>query len=378
MKEKEKEKFLLKDHLFNKKKVAGIATEIQQVYPAFRKDAFVRAVVAKFPELELKARIIWIADCLKKYLPSDYRQAVGVLLQALPAPNDPSLSDGDFGDFIYAPYAEFVAQHGCTKEHLTFSLAALQEMTMRFSAEDAIRYFINAYPQQTLQALLQMSTHKNYHVRRLCSEGTRPKLPWSQKLNIPATEALPILDRLFADTTRYVTRSVANHLNDIAKIAPELVIDRLKTWQQSGKQAQDEMSYITQHALRTLIKQGHPQALQLMGIAHEAPIGIDKVKVSKRVKMNTVLAFSFTLRASADTAIIVDYIIHFQNKAGQLASKKVFKLKKATLKKGEPLELTKQHMIKQFMTTRTVYAGKHLLELQINGKSQGQYPFVVV
>ena len=157
-------------------------------------------------------------ECLKKYLPADYAEAVNILLKALPEPLNENRTDDDFGDFIYAPYSDFVAHYGCIEANLAFSLAALKEMTKRFSAEDAIRYFINAFPKETLKTLYAWTSDSNYHVRRLCSEGTRPKLPWSQKINIPPEDALPILHALFADKTRYVTRSVANHLNDIAKI----------------------------------------------------------------------------------------------------------------------------------------------------------------
>ena len=172
------EKVLLKDLLFNKEKVEKIASAIQYTHRPFKKDDFVREVLARFPELELKARISWIAECLKKYLPNDYKRAADILIKALPAPNNPELSDDDFGDFIYAPYAEYVAKNGCTEEHLQFSLNALYKLTQRFSVEDAIRYFINAFPKETLKELLSWTKDSHYHVRRLCSEGTRPKLPW--------------------------------------------------------------------------------------------------------------------------------------------------------------------------------------------------------
>ena len=157
-----------------------------------------------------------------------------------------------FGDFIYASYSEFVAKNGCVEERLQMSLDALYEITQRFSAEDAIRYFINARPQETLKQLLLWTSASHYHVRRLCSEGTRPKLPWSQKVNIPLTAPLEILSNLFYDTTRFVTRSVANHLNDISKSDAGLVIATLTKWRQSGNQRPQEMDYIVRHALRTL------------------------------------------------------------------------------------------------------------------------------
>ena len=360
-------KVLLKDVLFNKTKVEQIAREMHRVHPSFKKNEFVLGVMNKFPELELKARISWIAECLKKYLPVDYKQAVSILVKALPAPNNPDLSDNDFGDFIYAPYAEYIAKNGCTKKYLQFSLNTLYEITQRFSAEDAIRYFINAFPLETLKVLLVWTKDSHYHVRRLCSEGTRPKLPWSQKINITITAPLPILDNLFSDKTRFVTRSVANHINDISKIDAALALETIATWQKSGKQKPQEMDYIIRHSLRTLIKQGNPTAMKLLGFRHDPRVSLSKFRVPKQVKMNTALEFSFTIKAHEDTDVIIDYILYFQNKSGKLNSKKVFKLTRLALKGNKSVIVSKRHMLRERMTTRTLYPGKHEIEIQING-----------
>jgi 3-methyladenine DNA glycosylase AlkC len=255
---------LLKDRLFNQAKVKQIADEIQRVYPQFDKNSFAERIVERFPHLELKERIAWISENLHAFLPTDYREATSILLASLPPPNDNTKTDNDFGDFIYAPYAEFVARNGVTKKDLYFSLAALKEITMRFSVEDAIRRFINAFPKETMQELQKWSNDSHYHVRRLTSEGTRPKLPWSQKIIIAPEQAIPILDNLFSDKTRYVTRSVANHINDISKSDPKLAITTLQRWQKSGKQNPKEMNYVINHALRTLIKQGNKDAMKFL------------------------------------------------------------------------------------------------------------------
>jgi 3-methyladenine DNA glycosylase AlkC len=369
------EKILLKDLLFNREKVARIASEIHRAYSFFGEKDFVRDVVARLPELELKARISWIAECLKSHLPDDYPRAVAILLDALPAPNNPDLSDGDFGDFIYAPYAEYVARNGCTRPHLRMSLGALRAITQRFSVEDAIRYFFNGFPQETLKELSSWTADAHYHVRRLCSEGTRPRLPWSQKINVPIAAPLPILDRLFSDRTRFVTRSVANHLNDISRTDPALTMDTLRKWRTSGKQSPDEMDYILRHALRTLVKQGNPKAMHMLGYAHGARVNMSRLLVPKQVRMNTTLDFSFSLKALEDTNIIVDYTIYFQNKSGKLGSRKVFKLAKLALAKNKPATVAKRHMLRERMTTRTLYPGKHELEIQVNGKPLARRPF---
>jgi 3-methyladenine DNA glycosylase AlkC len=372
------EKFSLKDHLFNPEKIEKIATEIKQVYTDFEKDKFTHTVTEKFPELELKERIYHITDCLKKYLPNEYKLAVEVLLKSLPAPCDPNLNDDDFGDFIYAPYHHFVAVYGCTKEHLTFSLNVLEELTTRFSAEDAIRYFINAFPEETMRKMNKWAKHPHYHVRRLASEGSRPKLPWCQKISIPVEEPLSILEQLYSDSTRYVTRSVANHLNDISKVQPDLVIKTLKKWTKEQKQNPKEMDFIVRHALRTLIKKGNEQALELIGIKQNPDIEISLLQFPKEVKMNSHLLFEVELKAKENTTLLIDYALNFQNKKGEMNSRKMFKLKQINLSKNERIIISKKHFMKQFMTTRTLYSGKHQLEIQVNGEVRIRTTFALL
>jgi 3-methyladenine DNA glycosylase AlkC len=363
-----KEKFSLKDFLFNWDKLTKIALEIQNVYPEFKADEFVENTTAKFPELELKQRISWIREQLKKYLPADYRTAVQVLVKSLPPPNDITKSDNDFGDFIYAPYNDFVSHYGRNKKDLTFSLEAINEITQRFSAEDAIRYFINDYPKETLATLLKWSTDPHYHVRRLASEGTRPKLPWSQKINLDVEKPIPLLDQLFSDSTRFVTRSVANHLNDISKVKPDLVLETLTRWQKSEKQNTKEMEFIIKHSLRTLVKKGYPSAIRFLNFSTEPEVRITNFIISPQIRMGESLEYSFTLTALKDERLVIDYVIYFQNKAGKLTNSKIFKLKQLELKRGDSIIISKKHKFIENMTTRTLYPGKHIIEIQINGK----------
>jgi 3-methyladenine DNA glycosylase AlkC len=192
----------LKDQLLTGEKVELIAREIEHVHPAFRADEFVAGVIARFPELELKARIEWIATWLEGFLPRDFRRAAGILLCSL--------------------------------------------------------------PDQVLGTLLIWTEDEHYHVRRLCSEGTRPRLPWAGNLTLPYDAAIPVLDRLFSDPTRYVTRSVANHVNDISKKNPDLALDTLERWRDTGHQRPHEMGYVIRHAARTLVRTNHPRALDIV------------------------------------------------------------------------------------------------------------------
>ena len=355
-----------------------MAHEISTTYRQFQKNNFIEDVVKKFPKLELKARISWISQCLRQYLPSDYKEAVGVILHSLPAPNNPELADGDFGDFIYASYSEFVAKNGCSKKDLTLSLNALYEITQRFSAEDAIRYFLNAFPAETMVCLKKWSLDDNYHVRRLCSEGTRPKLPWAQKINISIESFIPILDNLFFDKKRYVTRSVANHLNDISKINPDLAIKTLARFKKSQKQTSEELEYITRHALRSLVKIGNVEAMKMLGASCDANVEILNLKITKHVEINCALEFAFDIKAKDKACLIVDYAIYFRNKFGNLGGCKIFKLKKISVGINEVFAVSKRHFLRENMTTRKIFVGEHFLEIKINGKSYGKTPFLII
>jgi 3-methyladenine DNA glycosylase AlkC len=366
--------FSLKDQLFNATTVASLTTRLKAVHPAFPADAFQASVMAAFPALELKARISHISAVLRDCLPPRYLDALAIILEALPPPLDPDRTDGDYGDFIIAPLSLFVADHGCTRAYLDVSLDALKQITARFSAEDAVRYFLNAFPAQTLEFLRACARDDNYHVRRLSSEGTRPLLPWARRLTIDYHEPLPILDLLFTDRTRYVTRSVANHLNDISKLDPQLVIDTLCRWRNSPHQTPAEMLFITQHALRTLVKRGHAGALEHMGFGEDPNIAIaDFATSTPRVRVGDAFRFSLTLKANGPQNLLIDYVMTFAG-AGQRARRKVFKLKQVELNEHETVTITKSHPMR-LMTTRRLHAGEHLVTLQINGQPRGTLAF---
>ena len=362
-----KEKISLKDILFNELKVRTIALEIKLVYSEFEDELFVKDVLEMFPKLELKARMYHIRDMFTKYLPQEYLKAMQILLTSLPPELDHTKTDNDFGEFIYASYAEFVVFHGCKREYLLFSLDALRQLTKRFSVEFAIRAFINMFPKETLEMLYECSLSENYHERRLASEGLRPNLPWAKKITIAYTKPLQHLDTLFYDNTRYVTRSVANHLNDIAKKDAPLVLETLKKWRATKKQTPKEMEYIINHALRTLVKRGESSALDFLGFSQNPALKIDAFKLHyNEVKIGDALLFECVLYAKEDVKLIIDYLIYFRTKTGTL-NPKVHKLKKLVLKKGESFTLQKKHLFKAHMTTRTLYEGEHKIALQING-----------
>jgi 3-methyladenine DNA glycosylase AlkC len=377
METKQKEKFSLKDHLFNEPKIKALAKEISAVYPSFKASAFVKEVVLAFPQLELKQRITHIAACLQKYLPAQYKGAIAIILKAMPEPLDPNLSDDDFGDFIYAPYGEFVAKYGKDKKDFATSMQALYEITKRFSVEYAIREFINVYPQEVHEYLLKWCKDKNYHVRRLCSEGTRPTLPWAPKIIYTSEQSLPILHALHKDKTRYVTRSVANHLNDIAKKDANLVLSTLQAWQKQKLQKDEELAFIVKHSLRTLIKDGNAKALAMVGIGDAKGIALNVTSFSKKVKIDTSLVFDIALSCKQAKPLLIDYIVYFNTKAGKF-SQKVFKLKHFDAEAKNNYTFSKQHRFIGDASTRTLHPGLHKVAVQVNGSILAEFEFMLV
>jgi 3-methyladenine DNA glycosylase AlkC len=374
-----KKKFSLKDHLFNRETVTYLAGLLSSADRKFDGKKFVDDVMEKLLKLELKERIVWIAEVLEQHLPKDFKKASQLIVKALPEELDSTKSDDDFGSFIFAPLGEDVVRNGLTKEHLEDSFFVLHELTRRFSMEDAMRSFINTFPKETLAIYKKWAKDKNYHVRRLVSESTRPTLPWSKRIVLAPEVPIQFLDILYADSTRYVTRSVANHLNDIAKKNPELVIAALSRWKKEGKQDRKELAWMTKHALRTLVKKGDKAALAHLGFNHEVSAQVKQFSLSshsKKIVRGDTLSFSFEVHAQKDEALMIDYVIDFVKKAGH-TKPKVFKIKKISLKKGEVVTITKNHRLIADATTFTLQPGMHMLTLQINGQKFDAVDFKV-
>ena len=224
--------------------------------------------------------------------------------------------------------------------------------------------------------MVEWSNSDNYHQRRLASEGLRPKLPWATALLFDYREAIPVLDNLYADPTRYVTRSVANHLNDIAKDDPKLVIKTLKRWKESKKQTETEMNFIIKHSLRTLIKRGHQGSLELMGYNINPKITVKNFVIQKKkISLGKKLSFSCDIISenTASEGLIIDYRITYATKTKR-ASNKVFKMKQFILAPNETKRVKKDHLFKK-MSTKSLHTGTHGIALIINGKEMARDTF---
>ncbi len=365
--------FSLKDQLFNTTTVRQLSQGLAEAYPKFQSKKFEKAVLAKFAKLELKERIHWMVLKLEAFLPADFPQAIKILHESLPTPLDPTLKDDDYGHFIWVVPGEYVAKHGCTKEHLSQSLAFLGEATKRFSSEGAIRPFLNQFPKETMVFILNCAKDSNYHVRRLASEGIRPFLPWAERTNIAAPEVIKVLTRLHADETRYVTRSVANTLNDISKIDAMLVISTLQGWRDRKTQATAELEWMTRHALRTLLKQDHPQALEMFGYSIAPKFKMTDIESSGKVMVGDSFLWRCRVKSLVPQRLKITLCVHYL-KANGGHSRKVFAVKDSKFSKDQEMVITKNLPFKP-ITTRVMYPGTHYAELLVNGVSRGKRLF---
>lgn len=370
-------RFSLKDHLFNAEKVAYLAQVISTGVPDFDKAGFQTLVMKSLLDLELKARITHIATCLESYLDSNFRVTAQQLIAALPPPLDPNLKDNDFGDFIFAPLGEWVVRNGLTDSRLSLSLRVLHALTQRFSMEFAVRECLRAYPQETIKLLNRWALDPNYHVRRVVSEATRPNLPWAPKLTLPRHQVMPLLDHLHADSTRFVTRSVANHMNDLSKLDPEYALATLERWQSKGRQTESEWRWLAKHALRTLVKQGDARALEFLGFRSDTSIQLKRFKVlSPVVRMGESLHFELELLVATEGRVLIDYEIDFL-KSGGKRSQKVHKLKQIHCEQPSRIILQKKHPLRANATTYKLYPGKHHVAVQVNGQILARRTFLL-
>ena len=239
----------------------NLATKIKKEYSDFPSSAYIAEVTKQLPPLKLKDRVKIFAACLKKYLPPDYTTSINILTKILGPENEKET--GMFKEYYWImPIAQFVESYGLV--HFEISMKAIQEVTKRNTGEYAIRPYLVKYTKQTLKKLQQWSKHPNKHVRRLASEGIRPRLPWSTKLDIFIEQPhllLPILNQLKDDPSKYVQKSVANCVNDILKDNPVVGKELLQNW---AKKPTKERRWIIKHALRNLLKKEVAWANQLV------------------------------------------------------------------------------------------------------------------
>ncbi len=362
------EQFLLKD-LFDPESVGALADGVAAAWDGFERTEFLEAVFDDaWPGLELKQRMRHIATVLRSVLPGGYRDQLQILLSAA-AHTPPGFPAMAFSDFVEAFGTDDWAA----------SVPALERFTTLVSAEFAIRPFIASDPERTLAKMVEWARHSDPAVRRLASEGSRPRLPWGMRLKQLVEDpspVLPILELLRDDPDEVVRRSVANNLNDISKDHAPIVIDVLRGWSETPSA---NTAALTKHALRTLLKRGDRDALELMGFRPDPAVTSRGLSVEPDVvRIGATAQMQFELTASGDEPqhLMVDYAIHYV-KANGATAPKVFKLKTLVLEPGETVVIRRKLTFKQ-MSTRTHRPGTHRVEVMANGTSLGSVSFELV
>ena len=357
----------LKDQFFQRPFLDRLAAAISEVHPAFDRARFLRLVFdgERWPALELKDRMHHAADALGRTLPEDYRAALRILLAV----------ERRFTGFDHLLFADYVERFGTGDPEA--SLPALERLT-RSSAEFAIRPFLERDPERTLAAMLAWTASPDENVRRLASEGCRPRLPWGRRL--PALQRdpapiLPILERLRDDPSAYVRRSVANNLGDVAKDHLDLALDLAERWLAESP----ARAPLLRHALRGPLKAGNVRALALFGFGKKARVEIVAVEVRpRRVPLGGRAELRVALRAAGrrPQTVRLEYELAYARPNGRTA-RKVFRIAEAALAPGQELELVRRLDFRD-RSIRKHHRGPHALTLCVNGARVRTVAFALV
>lgn len=355
--------------------VERIAAAITEVEPDFPSDAFVADAAPGLEDLELRARVEQVAVALARHLPEDFIRSAEILVATLGPEAGPDAPTGagvsEIRGFAVWPMTRYVSLRGL--DDVEVALDALKQMTRRFTAEFDIREFLEARYHETMARLDLWADDPNPHVRRLVSEGTRPRLPWGRRLERfqdDPSPVLPLLERLRDDESPYVRRSVANHLNDISKDHPRLALEVAHAWMEGPP---DTRRRLVRHALRTLVREADPDALGLLG--YDGDIALDGLFVGDSCTRGETLPFAFRIYNAGDTPakVIVDYVLHL-TKADGTRTPRPFRVSSRVLEPGAVAAYERAHDFRS-TSTRQYYAGEHRLEVRVNGRILGGEDF---
>ncbi len=353
---------------YDKAYISNLSAKLRATYPSFDEQKFYEFIFDNhfenaWEDKELKQRISHISLALKQFLPAKYTLSLNILKKISP----------EFTGFEALFFPDFVAKYGL--EDFQQSMQALEIFTQYSSAEFAVRPFIDVYGNIMMQQMKQWALSDNLHLRRLASEGCRPRLPWASSLSVFKKDPqaiFPILELLQHDPSDYVRRSVANNLNDIGKDHPEKLIKYAKKWHGTSTYS----SWIIKHACRNLLKQGQAEIMALFEYPAPDHILIQDFCCDKQVETNQQLNFSFTLLTPNTHLgkLRIEFAIDFMKKNGK-NSRKIFKISEADYKIKQKV-IHKSFSFQQ-RTTRKYYPGEHGLTILINAQAKYSVKFLL-
>jgi 3-methyladenine DNA glycosylase AlkC len=363
-------------NLLSPEVVTRIGRAMSRADRSFNMRVFLRNIANELEPLELKQRMMLITSRLQLVLPEDPRKSFPRLIAALKQDENDKIG---LSGFSVWPLTRYVAEHGL--RHFELSMESLHAMTQVFTAEFDIRPFLIHQEERTLKQLVRWTEDPSEHVRRLVSEGSRPLLPWGERLpqfvKYPE-RTWPLLEALKDDPSLYVRKSVANHINDHSKHHGDWVVKQLKSWRQPKSANPSHREWIIRHATRTLVKRGHPGALKLHGIAPSSAVTVVRAKIlTPRIKLGESLRVQVVLQNSSTKPVptIVDHELRLLKSNGTHAAK-VFKGKKFVLEVGETRTIELQIPIRR-VTVRAYYQGRQYWAPLINGKVHTAHQFVL-
>lgn len=350
-------------YIYNQTFFQTYSRALSAVIPDFDQSSFLAAFnTPHWESLELKQRMAYLAHITSKLLPSSFAEKVTAIISLIGHLKTSGIRDQNL-EYIFL--ADIITEHGL--EDLETSISAIEKITQFVSFEFAGRAFIIHHPKEMMRQMLRWTSHKNENVRRFTSEGCRPRLPWGTKLVMFIKDPLPciaILEKLIHDPSAYVRKSVANHLNDISKDHPELVVKFVKKW----KGTSDNADWIVRHGSRTLLKNGNVEILSIFGTSKDIAFSIDDFKLEhKQLKQNELLPFTFSLTnlSQEQATFRIEYNIWYVKAGGQY-SKKIFKIAEKNIPAQAKVTFLKSHKF-QDLTTRRHYSGTHKVSIVING-----------
>jgi len=351
----------LKD-LYNENFYNALGVVFKKHIPHYNHTAFLKRVLSPaFYTMELKQRTFHTAEVLHSFLPKDFKKGAGMVVSI-----SEDLRKQGPGKFEHIFLTEYLAMYG--KSHVEESIKAMEQVTQLISCEFAIRPFIIEYPDLLLKTMFNWTKHPSRHVRRLASEGSRPRLPWGMALHFlkkDPSPTFPILEALKNDSCEIVRRSVANHLNDISKDHPDVLLKIAKQWKGKSR----ETDAILKHACRTLLKSGDVTALGIFDLAPDKELSMSGFKLlTPEVRMGDKLEFTFRVKNNGRQSKIVriEYAMHFLRSNGT-HTQKVFKISEREMGAGEQITIQRAQSFKP-ITTRVYYKGLQNVAIIINGK----------
>ena len=337
-----------------------------EIVPGFNNAVFIKKIYSSgFKKMELKERMRHTTTVLHEFMPPTFAAAAKIIKKAIVHFRKRGWGEGRLEYMVLPDYIEV---YGI--EDLDAATDVIEYTTQFVSCEFAVRPFLLKYQKPMMAQMQRWAIHENYKVRRLASEGMRPRLPWARA--VPALKKLPaevliVLEQLKTDPSEWVRKSVANCLNDIAKDHPELAVKTAKRWMGISR----ETDAIVKHGCRTLLKQGHVEVLGLFSLAHSTNIKLlSYILSTPKVRIGENLQFTVSIHNKDDRPLTIrlEYGIYYLRKNGT-HSKKVFKISERQFMAGEKATITRKQSFK-IITTRKFYPGKHKVSIIINGREQ--------